>query len=402
MKFTKEIFSLLLFIWMSSAHAGFYVSNGVLYEGNGNTFKIRGINHAHTWYTDKLNVAFSGIAATGANTVRVVLSNGYRWTKNDVSDVTNIINLAKANKLIAILEVHDTTGYGEDSSAASLDSAADYWIELKNELVGQEDYVIINLGNEPFGNNSDAVDWVNDHISAIQRLRSAGINHTIMVDAPNWGQDWQGVMLNNAQSVFNSDPKLNTIFSVHMYEVYSSYNSVNDYISSFTNKGLVLVIGEFASTHKGSDVDEGSIMERSETLSLGYIGWSWSGNDTTTSDLDIVNNWDNNSFSTWGNVLINGQNGIKSTSTLATAFTCGNNCNDDSSGEYPICSSSAVDPDGDGWGWENNQSCIVQDSSDTAPNGYPYCSQESSDPDGDGWGWENNASCVVKDSGADN
>lgn len=223
-----------------------------------------------------------------------------------------------------------------------------------------------------------------------------------MVDAPNWGQDWQGFMLNNAQSVFNSDPKLNTIFSVHMYEVYSSYNSVNDYISSFTNKGLVLVIGEFASTHKGSDVDQDSIMERSETLSLGYIGWSWSGNDTTTSDLDIVNNWDNNSYSTWGNILINGQNGIKSTSTLATVFTCGNDCNDDSSGEYPICSSSAVDPDGDGWGWENNQSCTVKDSSDTAPNGYPYCSQESSDPDGDGWGWENNASCVVKDSGADN
>ena len=64
MKFTKAVFSLLLFIWVSSAHAGFYVSNGVLYEGNGNSFKIRGINHAHTWYTDKLNVALSGIAAT--------------------------------------------------------------------------------------------------------------------------------------------------------------------------------------------------------------------------------------------------------------------------------------------------------------------------------------------------
>ena len=27
---------------------------------------------------------------------------------------------------------------------------------------------------------------------------------------------------------------------------------------------------------------------------------------------------------------------------------------------YPICSSSAVDPDGDRWGWENNQSCVVR------------------------------------------
>jgi hypothetical protein len=37
-----------------------------------------------------------------------------------------------------------------------------------------------------------------------------------------------------------------------------------------------------------------------------------------------------------------------------------------------------------------------------APNGYPYCDNGSaSDPDGDGWGWENNQSCVVRGSRAD-
>jgi lysophospholipase L1-like esterase len=41
-------------------------------------------------------------------------------------------------------------------------------------------------------------------------------------------------------------------------------------------------------------------------------------------------------------------------------------------------------------------------STPTAPNGYPYCVNGwSSDPDGDGWGWENNASCVVRGSPAD-
>jgi hypothetical protein len=39
---------------------------------------------------------------------------------------------------------------------------------------------------------------------------------------------------------------------------------------------------------------------------------------------------------------------------------------------------------------------------DSAPNGYPYCANGSaSDPDGDGWGWENNHSCVVRGSSAD-
>lgn len=39
---------------------------------------------------------------------------------------------------------------------------------------------------------------------------------------------------------------------------------------------------------------------------------------------------------------------------------------------------------------------------DDAPNGYPYCANGSStDPDGDGWGWENNQSCVVRGGPAD-
>lgn len=51
----------------------------------------------------------------------------------------------------------------------------------------------------------------------------------------------------------------------------------------------------------------------------------------------------------------------------------------------PVCVSAASDPDGDGWGWENNQSCKV----------IPDCASAASDPDGDGWGWENNQSCKV-------
>src|SRR5689334_4484164 len=77
---------------------------------------------------------------------------------------------------------------------------------------------------------------------------------------------------------------------------------------------------------------------------------------------------------------------------------------------YPYCvNGSSSDPDGDGWGWENNASCVVPGSKadgaasgGTASNGYPYCViGSSSDPDGDGWGWENNATCVVRGSAAD-
>jgi hypothetical protein len=40
---------------------------------------------------------------------------------------------------------------------------------------------------------------------------------------------------------------------------------------------------------------------------------------------------------------------------------------------------------------------VAPASAQNAPNGYPYCRNGSaSDPDGDGWGWENQASCVVR------
>ncbi len=60
---------------------------------------------------------------------------------------------------------------------------------------------------------------------------------------------------------------------------------------------------------------------------------------------------------------------------------------------YPTCASSASDPDGDGWGWENNRSCKVATGGNSG--GYPNCASAASDPDGDGWGWENNQSCRV-------
>lgn len=100
----------------ASAWAGFSISGTQLLDGNGQPFVMRGINHAHTWYTGQTNSAIPNIANTGANLVRVVLSNGTHkegWVRTPASEVANIITLCKNNRVICMLEVHDTTGYGE-------------------------------------------------------------------------------------------------------------------------------------------------------------------------------------------------------------------------------------------------------------------------------------------------
>ncbi|MBN1128328.1 MAG: glycoside hydrolase family 5 protein [Chitinispirillaceae bacterium] len=311
----------LVALTVSQAFA-FSIQGRKVIDANGTEFLMRGVNHPHNWFAGQLSTAIPAITATKANCVRVVLSNGRRWTKNSASDVQNVINLCKQNKLIAILEVHDCTGYSEQSGSVQLSTAVDYWIELKNTLVGQEKWVIINIANEPFGNNVTADDWVNGHKTAIGRLRTAGFTHLLMVDAANWGQDWSNTTRSRAKEVFDADTRKNTIFSIHMYDVYSDDAKVNTYLQAFVTANLPLCVGEFAADHgAGKPVAAQAILTRCKEHGMGYIGWSWKGNSSGLESLDIAQNWNGSPLTTWGNLLINGTNGIKATAATASVFS---------------------------------------------------------------------------------
>ena len=137
--------------------------------------------------------------------------------------------------------------------------------------------MIINIANEPFGNNTTA-NYTPDTIAAIQALRTAGLTHTLMIDAANWGQDWSNTMRNNAMPLWNADTRRNLVFSVHMYEVYAQASAVSTYMQAFDDMALPLVVGEFGPDHQGQTVDEATIMAQAQQRGNGYIGWSWSGN----------------------------------------------------------------------------------------------------------------------------
>ncbi|MFI7501001.1 cellulase family glycosylhydrolase [Streptomyces sp. NPDC049687] len=299
------------------AATGLHISGGRLVEANGNDFVMRGVNHAHTWYPGETQ-SLADIKSFGANTVRVVLADGHRWSANSAADVANVVAQCKANRLICVLEVHDTTGYGEDSAAGTLDQAADYWIGLKDVLAGQENYVIINIGNEPWGNTAPE-GWTDPTIAAIKKLRDAGFQHTLMVDAPNWGQDWQGVMRANARSVYAADTTGNLIFSIHMYSVFDTAAEVTDYLNAFVDAELPILIGEFGGpADQWGDPDEDTMMAAAQQLKLGYLAWSWSGN--TDPILDLAIDFDPTRLSAWGQRVFNGANGIAQTAEEATVY----------------------------------------------------------------------------------
>lgn len=313
-----------LLVLTTPAHAaptGFRVQNGRLLEASGNDFVMRGVNHAHTWYTDRIS-SLAHIKAKGANTVRVVLSSGDRWTRNDTADVANVVAQCKQNRLICVLEVHDTTGYGEQSGAVTLSRAADYWIGVQSALAGQEDHVIVNIGNEPHGNTGYTA-WTADTKAAIQKLRDAGFDHTLMVDAPNWGQDWAFTMRDNAASVFAADPDANTVFSIHMYGVFDTAAEISDYLGRFVSAKLPIVVGEFGHNHSDGNPDEDTILAVTRQLGLGYLGWSWSGNGGGVEYLDMVTDFDPARLTSWGERIFDGADGIAATSEEAAVYGSG-------------------------------------------------------------------------------
>ncbi|MGW4211630.1 glycoside hydrolase family 5 protein [Lentzea sp. NPDC004789] len=312
--------SILVGTQPAEAATGLRVSGTRVVEANGSAFVMRGVNHPHVWFQGQTR-AFADIKSLGANTVRVVLGTGKRWGPSSAADVAGVIALCKQNRLICVLEAHDTTGWGDQLGAATLDDAASYWIGLADVLKGQENYVVVNLGNEPFGSNLlVSWAWTNATKDAVKRLRAAGLQHLLMVDAPMWGQDWLNIMRDNAASVLNADPQHNTLFSVHMYGVYNTAAKINAYFDAFRSAGLPLVVGEFGDKHSDGDPDEDTIMAQSQARGIGYLGWSWSGNGGGVEYLDLVRSFNPADLTPWGERFFNGPNGVRQTSKQATIY----------------------------------------------------------------------------------
>lgn len=299
---------------------GFYVKDTVLYDSNNVPFVMRGVNHMHTWYPNETELALKAIRETGCNTVRIVLSNGIQWQKNDKKSLKKIIDLCKANNLVCVLEVHDTTGTKDEDS---LLLAAEYFIEMKDILIGQEDYVIINVANEwPVSSTQISLHvWKNGYAKIIPMLRNEGLAHTIMVDCAGGGQNVECIEL-FGKDILNSDPLKNVIFSAHLYgKAGGTPEIIKKNISFATDSNLCICVGEFGYKHTDGDIDEEFIVEYCQKEGIGYLAWCWKGNAPPVEYLDIAQSWDGSRLSPdWGYKLINGVNGIRATSKPCSVF----------------------------------------------------------------------------------
>lgn len=300
-----------------AGHKGLYVDGTVLKDSAGNEIVLRGINHAHCWYRDYDETAFDAIQATGANCVRIVLADGERWDKDTAENLNFVLNAAKERKMIAVIEVHDGTG---SDDIEVLRRITDYWVEMADTIKGTEAYCILNIANEWCG-SWDAGLWKQGYEEAIIKLRNAGIENVLMIDAAGWGQFGRSIRT-DGYDVFMSDPLANTMFSVHMYGMSGRYEWLIRYnLEGATNQNLCVCVGEFGYKHSDGNVKEDYLMKYCTDNKIGYMAWSWKGNSGGVEYLDISQDWEGNSLNgEWGENLIYGDYGIKNTSVTANVF----------------------------------------------------------------------------------
>ena len=326
---------------------GFHTDGVRLLDANGKEFLMRGYNYSYAWQKDLWGAAFSTAKTYKCNALRIQLSDGQKSLGGycDANQVSSLVKSCKDNHFIGVFNVQDTGG-GNDANV--LLHAADYWVGIKNAVIGQEKYCIVNIGNEWMGSpgrdcNGEWGDyqenlWSDTYIEAVRRIRSAGIKNTLMIDCNGYGQ-YADIIWKEGQRILDEDKKYfkdgkpNIIFSIHFYEkaCYWDYEKgvgsrVAHSIDKALSIGAPVCIGEYAYSRKSEEwkMDWETIQDYSKTMNIGYLGWSFTGNgDAESQGLDMFNSDGSQMYKNGECIIQHPNDGILATSVICSVYDGG-------------------------------------------------------------------------------
>ena len=326
---------------------GFHTDGVRLLDANGNEFLMRGYNYSYAWQKEYWDAAFKTAKKYNCNALRIQLSDGQKDLGGycDADHVSNLIKSCKDNHFIGVFNVQDTGGGNEPKV---LLHAADYWVGIKNAVIGQEKYCIVNIGNEWMespGRDCNGVWgeyqknlWSNTYIEAVRRIRSAGIKNTLMIDCNGYGQYadiiWkEGLRILDEDKKYFKDGKPNIIFSIHFYEkaCYWDYEKgtgsrVAHSIDKALSIGAPVCIGEYAYSRKSEEwkMDWETIQDYSKTMNIGYLGWSFTGNsDAESQGLDMFSKDGTQMYKNGVCIILHPNDGIQATSDICSVYEGG-------------------------------------------------------------------------------
>lgn len=281
---------------------------------------LRGVNLGSIYYAysggDWELSKFEEIAKTGANSVRIVLTKQYTYTYvyNGTAWVPGVINNTTAanleallqaclgKKMIPILELHDYTGQPSDNALNGANGAVVWWArpDIKDLLLRYQNYLIINLANEPSPSvnisAAEKLSYYQANKTAILTMRNTGYTCPLMIDGLHWGKD-HTFFLDYGAALLNDDPVHNLLFSVHLYWPKPSSGApwwtatdveITNRFSQMDASNLPFVFGELAAYDVQSanyEINYPLIMELSQQYEFGWLVWWWRG----TSNANALN-----------------------------------------------------------------------------------------------------------------
>ena len=326
---------------------GFHTDGVRLLDANGNEFLMRGYNYSYAWQRDYWDAAFKTAKKYNCNALRIQLSDGQKELGGycNAEQVSSLIKSCKDNQFIGVFNVQDTGG-GNNPNV--LLHAADYWVGIKNAVIGQEKFCIVNIGNEwmespgrycngEWGEYQENL-WSETYIEAVRRIRSAGIKNTLMIDCNGYGQ-YADIIWKEGQRILDEDKKYfedgkpNIIFSIHFYEkaCYWDYEKgtgsrVAHSIDKALSIGAPVCIGEYAYSRKSEEwkMDWETIQDYSKTMNIGYLGWSFTGNgDAESQGLDMFDSKDLQMLKNGECIILHPNDGIQATSVICSVYEGG-------------------------------------------------------------------------------
>jgi len=317
------------------------VDGKFLKDDCGETIILKGLNHGNIYDVADFGVGeTAAIAQTGANALRIVVDREYCTfpppnyncveVPTTALQLTTMIEASLDNKMIPIVELHDFTG--SQNPAVDLVTAANWWVqpEILNVLKSHQEYLILNIANEPSGSNyppssAEQTTYYNANVNAINILRNAGLSCPIMIDGMHWGKDHR-FFVNHGAALMDADPLHKLIFSVHAYwpqtgnAIHVTDAQMTEYMTALSNVNAPIVLGEIAHDEaQGNNVvpvNYELLLDLCGQFDFGYLIWWWGriepGSD---SPLYITTNGMANGLTEDGNVFINThENSIGNTS----------------------------------------------------------------------------------------
>lgn len=298
-----------------------YVDGRHLYSPTGERVVLRGVNEGFAWMPkEDRGWVMSEIAKSKANCVRIVWLN-VPWLS--VEDLDEVITQCIDNKMIPMIEMHDTTGDLDKVSGVVDFLTRDDVVQVFEK---HKEWLILNIANEAGGNGELDEKFISVYEDAITRIRNTGVKIPLVIDATAFGQDYLQIF-RTWRGLRDHDPENNLLFSLHTYWAGSLQNRLDIYdriVDQVEADNIPLIFGEGpqATAFDCTDSPYQYGLQRLQESEIGWLAWSWGfvPNDNCRGDgpnqFDITSdgmygNWNND----YGrNLIVDDPNSLENTS----------------------------------------------------------------------------------------